>query len=253
MTTAAEWRGRAAAGWPTLQAAWWRSAPAFRPSHVRAASTSTPPGCVPAPHYTTVPSEALRRLRSDGAVILQVDWASLGGDGTGINTDITQDMANAIPPAVFGKHLRCATPATTKRGLSLQRRRQLAEQGSRPVLPRDGRKRGVSSDAADRQPRPGDVGLVANRPHQDASWGPSSPEYLLLLCQQPTDDGGESYLLDGRDLVERSLSLEQQADLRRVLYEPHHYKPMGDGAEHPVRLLFASCSCCVRSSHLCAL
>ncbi len=216
-------------------------APAFRPSHVQAAST--PPGCVPAPAITTVPSEALRLLRSDGAVIL--DWAS--GDGT----DITQDMANAIPPAVFGKHLRCATPATTKRGLSLQRRRQLAEQGSRPVLPR--RKRGVSSDAADRQPRPGDVGLVANRPHQDASWGPSSPEYLLLLCQQPADDGGESYLLDGRDLVERSLSLEQQADLRRVLYEPHHYKPMGDGAEHPVWLLFASCSCYVRSSHFCAL
>ena len=216
-------------------------APTFRPSHVRAAST--PPGCVPAPASTTVPSEALRLLRSDGAVIL--DWAS--GDGT----DITQDMANAIPPAVFGEHLRCATPATTKRGLSLQLRDQLAEQGSGPVLPR--RKRGVSSDAADRQPRPGDVGLVANRPHQDASWGPSSPEYLLLLCQQPADDGGESYLLDGRDLVERSLSLEQQADLRRVLYEPHHYKPMGDGAELPARPLFGSCSCCVRSSHLSAL
>ena len=182
-----------------------------RPSHVRAPS-SPPPGCVPAPVITTVPSEALQLLRSEGAVIL--DWASEMG------TDITRDMADAIPSALFGNHLQCATPATTKHGLSLQCRQR----------------RVSASDAADRQPRPGDVGLVANRPHQDASWGPSSPEYLLLLCQQPADDGGESYLLDGRDLVERSLSLAQQADLRRVLYEPHHYKPMGDGTEAPLQL-----------------
>ena len=54
-------------------------------------------------------------------------------------------------------------------------------------------------------------------------------EYLLLLCEQQADNGGDSFLLDGRDLVERTLSPAQQDDLRRVLYEPNHYKPMGSG------------------------
>jgi hypothetical protein len=54
-------------------------------------------------------------------------------------------------------------------------------------------------------------------------------EYLLLLCEQQADNGGDSFLLDGRDLVERTLSPAQQDDLRRVLYEPNHHKPMGSG------------------------
>eukprot|EP01050_Picozoa_sp_SAG11_P038984 SAG11_NODE_16183_length_555_cov_0.631579_1_plen_96_part_10 len=65
-----------------------------------------PPGCVRAPTVTTDLSEALRLLRSDGAVI--VEWAACG-------EPITQATAEAILPAVFGDSLRCAMPASSKR------------------------------------------------------------------------------------------------------------------------------------------
>lgn len=169
---------------------------------VPAAATSAsamPPGCVPAPRTTFDPAEAHRILLRDGAVILDGCFnASTAARGDTEAGHEVQDAAAAIPAAVFG---------------GKQNIRHQGAVGAKLLGEGTGRL------------RPGDLGLAPNSPHQDNGWGPSSNDYLLLLCDQPAESGGESYFLDGLAIID-AMHPADQAAFRRVLFGPANYTPV---------------------------
>jgi alpha-ketoglutarate-dependent taurine dioxygenase len=158
-------------------------------------ASGLPPGCVPLVTRTPDVEEAYEILQRSGVVILE---DCFDADANLSEREII-DCAYAIPSAVFGSHLHVALPPTGKR-------------------------LGVGSGRT----RPGDLGIVPNSPHQDNSWGPLSMDFLLLLCDKPADEGGESYLVDGLALID-AMSNEDRDAWARVRFVPARYRPVEHG------------------------
>jgi hypothetical protein len=131
-------------------------------------------GVVPAPRVVVGRAEALACLRRDGAVVYQ---AFRDTERRLTEAELVARLA-CIPAELFGDDLVFAQPPISK------------NLGIEPNVGAGGRT------------RPGDLGMEPNSPHMDTAYGIASQDYLIITNDEPAEQGGESYLLDGYSLID---------------------------------------------------
>lgn len=156
------------------------------------------------PERTDDPREALRLLEMDGAAILET--------GTTEPAD-----AEAAAAAVLGDRLRRHRPPIGIR--------------TNPVLGRgthpDAERKNVLSDSS-----------VALDIHVDGylQYGTVYPDYVFLLCAEPAERGGESFLLDGQRLLTAIAGDPDERDLWDFIWRTtiEHTTPTGVPHQCPI-------------------
>jgi hypothetical protein len=145
-----------------------------------------PAGCRSRPAIITDPALALPEIRANGACIFQADVRDDESDAE------IRDRVEMMAREIFADHLDMAKdPVPAPNPIKDQRTEEKYKSASYV-----GRKHGVHNDGWD-------------------VYGEMVPDYFILFCAKPAQQGGESWLIDGYNM-EQALPQSMRHGLRAV-------------------------------------